>query len=46
MLGETRTLERKRGCCEVEKECDPIEITGSKAPLPTMIDEGLDDEGG
>jgi hypothetical protein len=40
MLGETRTLERKRGGCEVEKECE------SKAPLPTMIDEGLDDEGG
>jgi hypothetical protein len=46
MLGETKTLERKRGRCEVEKECDPTEVTGSKAPLPTMIDEGLDDEGG
>jgi hypothetical protein len=46
MLGETRTLERKRGRCEVEKERDPTEVIGRKAPLLTMIDEGLDDEGG
>jgi hypothetical protein len=46
MLGETRTLERTRGRRAVEKECDPTEVTRSKAPLPTMIDEGLDDEGG
>jgi hypothetical protein len=46
MLGETKTLERTKGCCEVENECDPTEVTGSKAPLLTMIDEGLDDKGG
>jgi hypothetical protein len=46
MLGETRTLERIGGRRSVAKECDPTEVMGSKAPLPTMIDEGLDDEGG
>jgi hypothetical protein len=46
MLGETRTLERERGRPVVEKECDPTEVTGSKTLLPTIIDEGLDDEGG
>jgi hypothetical protein len=46
MLGETKTLERTKGRCEVENECDPTKVTGSKAPLPTMIDEGLDDKGG
>jgi hypothetical protein len=46
MLGDTETLERKRGRCGVEKECDPTEVTGNKPLLPTMIDEGLDDEGG
>ena len=46
MLGETRTLERKSGRHEVENECDPTEVMGSKAPLPTMIDEGSNDEGG
>jgi hypothetical protein len=46
MLCETKTLERTKGRREVENECDPTEVTGSKAPLPTMIDEGLDDKGG
>jgi hypothetical protein len=46
MLGETRTLERIGGRRSVVKECDPTEVLGSKAPLPTMIDEGPDDEGG
>jgi len=46
MLGETKTLERKSGRCVVENECDPTDVTGSKAPLPTMIDEGPDDGGG
>jgi hypothetical protein len=39
MFGDTRTLERTRGRRVVEKECDPIDVTGSDAPLPTMIDE-------
>jgi hypothetical protein len=46
MLGETKTLEITKGRREVEKECDLTELTGSEAPLPTMIDEGLDDKGG
>ena len=46
MFGETKTLERTRGRRAVEKECDPIDVTGSEALLPTMIDEGLDDNGG
>jgi hypothetical protein len=46
MFGETKTLERTRGWRAVEKECDPINVTGSEAPLPTMIDEGLDDDNG
>jgi hypothetical protein len=46
MLGETRTLERERGRPVVEKECDLTEVTGSQTPLPTMIDEELDDKGG
>jgi hypothetical protein len=45
MLGDTRTLERTRGRHFVGKECDPIDVTRSEAPLPTMIDEGLDDDG-
>ena len=46
MLGDTKTLERTSGRRIVEKECDPVDVTGSEAPLPTMIDEGLDDDGG
>jgi hypothetical protein len=46
MFGETKTLERTKGRREVENESDLTEVTGSKAPLPTMIDEGLDDKGG
>jgi len=45
MFGDTKTSERTRGRRVVENECDPIDVTGSEAPLPTMIDEGLDDEG-
>jgi hypothetical protein len=45
MLEETRTLERKRGYRGVESECVLTEVTGSRAPLPKMIDEGPDDEG-
>jgi hypothetical protein len=37
---------KKRGRREVENEYDPTEVTGSKAPLSTMIDEGPDDERG
>jgi hypothetical protein len=46
MLGEITTLERIKGRRGVKKEWDPTEVTGRIAPLPTMIDEGLDDEGG
>ena len=46
MLGDTKTLERTSGRRIVEKECDPVDVMGSEAPLPTMIDEGLDDDGG
>jgi hypothetical protein len=46
MFGEIKTLERTRGRRAVEKEWDPIDVTGREAPLPTMIDEGLDDNGG
>ena len=38
MLGDTKTLLRTRGRLDVLKENDPIEVTGSKVPLPTMID--------
>ena len=43
MLGATKTLERTRDRCRFEKEDDPTEVTGSRAPLPIMIDEGLGD---
>jgi hypothetical protein len=39
MLGESKTLERTKGRPEVEKECDPTEVTGSEALLLIMIDE-------
>jgi hypothetical protein len=29
-----------------KKTCDPVAVTGSKAPFPTMIDEGVIEEGG
>jgi hypothetical protein len=28
-----------------EKMCDPVAVTGRSAPLPTMIDEGVRDDG-
>jgi hypothetical protein len=46
MLGDTKTLERTRGRHSVGKERDPMDVTGSEAPLPTMIDEGRDDDRG
>ena len=46
MLGDTKTLLRTIGRLGALKENDPIEVTGSKAPLSTMIDEGPDKEGG
>jgi hypothetical protein len=46
MLGVTKTLERTRNCCGVEKEDDPKEVTGSKAPFLTVIDEGQNEEEG
>ena len=30
----------------VQEENEPIEVKGSKAPLPTTMDEGPDKEGG
>jgi len=45
MLGETKTLFRTRGRRGAGKENEPIEVTGSKAPLPTTMDEGPDKEG-
>jgi hypothetical protein len=30
----------------VEKEEEPVEVTGRRAPLPTIIEEGQEDEGG
>jgi len=45
MPGETKTLFRTRGQCGVGKENESIEVTGSKAPLPTTMDEGPDKEG-
>ena len=26
--------------------CDPVVVTGSSAPFPTTIDEGVDEKGG
>jgi hypothetical protein len=46
MIGGTRTLERTSDRSGVIKEEDPTEVTGSKAPLPTMIDEGPKGGGG
>jgi hypothetical protein len=45
MLGETRTLLRTRERCDVGKEYEPVEVTGKRAPLPTIIEEGPDKEG-
>jgi hypothetical protein len=46
MLGDTKTSLRTRLRCGKEKICDPVAMTGSCAPLPTMIDEGVKDDGG
>jgi len=46
MPGLTKTLERIRGRCGVIKEEDPVEVTGRRAPLPTMIEGGQEEEGG
>jgi hypothetical protein len=40
MPGATRTLERTSDRRGVIKEVDPTDVTGSVAPLPTMMDEG------
>jgi hypothetical protein len=45
MLGETKTSLRTRQRRGVEKEYDPVEVMGSSAPLPTMMEEGPDMEG-
>ena len=46
MLGDTKTLLRTRERRGALKGNEPMEVMGSKAPLPTMIDEGPDKEGG
>jgi hypothetical protein len=45
ICGETKTLLRTKFRCGKEKVCDPMAVTGSNAPLPTMIDEGVDEFG-
>ena len=45
ICGETKTSLRTRFRCGKEKVCDPVAVTGRSAPLPTMIDEGVSDEG-
>jgi hypothetical protein len=45
MLGETKTLLRTRDLCGVVNEYEPVEVTGSKEPLPTTMDEGSNKEG-
>ena len=45
MLGDTSTLLRTKLRCGKEKVCDPVAVTGSKAPFPTMIDEGVNEVG-
>jgi hypothetical protein len=45
ICGETKTFLRTRLPCGKEKVRDPMAVTGSKAPLPTMIDEGVDEVG-
>jgi hypothetical protein len=46
MLGVTSTSLRRRGRCGVLNEYEPVEVIGSREPLPTMMDEGPDKEGG
>jgi hypothetical protein len=45
IFGETKTSLRTRLQCGKEKVCDPVAVTGRSAPLPTMIDEGVRDDG-
>jgi hypothetical protein len=45
MCGETKTLLRTRLRRGKEKVWDPMAVIGSKAPLPTIIDEGVEDLG-
>jgi hypothetical protein len=45
MLGVTKTLERTRDRCGMEKDDDPTEVTGSKTMFLTMIDEGTNEGG-
>jgi hypothetical protein len=45
IFGETKTSLRTRLRCGKEKVCDPVAVTGRSAPLPTMIDEGVRDDG-
>jgi hypothetical protein len=44
MPGATRTLERTSDRRGVIKEEDPTEVTGRDAPLPTIMEEGCEEE--
>ena len=46
MLGDTKTSLRTRLRPKKEKVCDLVAVTGSSAPFPTTIDEGVDEKGG
>jgi hypothetical protein len=46
MLGDTRTSLRTRERRGVVNEYEPMEVMGNKEPLPTIIEEGPDREGG
>ena len=39
----TRTLFKMRGPREEEKEREPVVVTGSMDPLPTMMLEGMEE---
>lgn len=41
-LGEIRTLSRRSWPTDAE----PVVVTGNGAPLPTIIEDGLEGEGG
>jgi hypothetical protein len=45
IFGETKTSLRTRLRCGKEKVCDPVAVTRRSAPLPTIIDEGVRDDG-
>lgn len=44
--GVTRTFRRKRGWGSEEIEVEPIDMTGRRDLLPTIVLEGVEVEGG